>query len=80
MVFLTDNFFSVVQLESGKIEKATLDCSSSKEYERWQIALLFGGFLRAETKAEVMKMRGLSHLTKYIFPINLFGPAEDEPR
>lgn len=69
-----------LQLENGKVEKATLDCASSKEYERWNMALLFGGFLRAETTADVMKMRKLSHLTKYIFPINLFGPAEDDPR
>lgn len=67
-------------MESGKVEKATLDCSSSKEYDRWHIALLFGGFLRAETEEEMIRIRRLSHLTKYIFPINLFGPAEDEPR
>lgn len=70
----------VQRLPDGKVERATLDCSTKREFDRWNVALLFGGFLKSTDPARLAQTRELSHLTKYIFPINLFGPAEDEPK
>lgn len=66
------------QKPDGKQERAILDCSTAKEFDRWYMALLFGGFLKDVSDADQERLRSLSQLTKYIFPISLFGPKKDE--
>lgn len=55
-----------------------LDCSTMKEFDRWYIALLFGGFLKEVTDEDRERLKSLSQLTKYIFPISLFVPQQEE--
>ncbi|EEA07921.1 uncharacterized protein CMU_029970 [Cryptosporidium muris RN66] len=53
---------------NNKKQKITLDCATSQEFEKWNIALVFGGFLPGLSE---------SCMSKYTFQIRLFGDEEN---
>ncbi|KAF7457618.1 PH domain-containing protein [Cryptosporidium felis] len=48
----------------GSRKRIVLDCANMEEFNRWNIALNFGGFIEGVTK---------SSMSKYTFDISLFG-------
>lgn len=59
---------------TGKRERITLDCASLQEFDRWDVALHFGNFLKGEGVAGTGSQI-YANLSKYVFPINLFEDA-----
>ncbi|KAL8445993.1 hypothetical protein Emed_005274 [Eimeria media] len=59
---------------TGKRERITLDCASLAEFDRWDVALHFGNFLKGEGVAG-KGSQTYANLSKYVFPINLFEDA-----
>ncbi|CDJ39581.1 hypothetical protein ETH_00005565 [Eimeria tenella] len=59
---------------SGKRERITLDCASLAEFDRWNVALHFGNFLKGEA-IQGNGSQAYANLTKYVFPINMFEDA-----
>ncbi|KAL8434001.1 hypothetical protein ACSSS7_003412 [Eimeria intestinalis] len=59
---------------TGKRERITLDCASLAEFDRWDVALHFGNFLKGEGVAG-KGSQSYANLSKYVFPINLFEDA-----
>ncbi|KAL7069546.1 hypothetical protein ACR3K2_01440 [Cryptosporidium serpentis] len=53
---------------NNKKQRITLDCATSQEFERWNTALIFGGFLPGVSE---------SCMSKYTFQIRLFGDEEN---
>ncbi|PFH32792.1 hypothetical protein BESB_014040 [Besnoitia besnoiti] len=63
---------------SGKRERITLDCATVAEFDRWNVALEFGGFLQGQGDAN--PKRNFANLSKYVFPVNLFEDDTGERR
>ncbi|KAF8821519.1 hypothetical protein IE077_001939, partial [Cardiosporidium cionae] len=65
--------------ESGKTERITLDCANMAEFERWNVALTFGGFIKDDKAGPGVKST-YANLAKYVFPVNLFDEKGEERR
>ncbi|OEH74703.1 hypothetical protein cyc_02755 [Cyclospora cayetanensis] len=59
---------------TGKRERITLDCASVAEFDRWNVALHFGNFLKGDDITGTGSQT-YANLSKYVFPINLFEDA-----
>ncbi|CBZ52486.1 hypothetical protein NCLIV_022750 [Neospora caninum Liverpool] len=57
---------------AGKRERITLDCATLAEFDRWNVALEFGGFLKADGDGKNGRRKNYANLSKYVFPVNLF--------